>query len=108
MDAPFGAVAQVADVTPGKFLKVALAGRTFLVANAGGTFYAVEDLCSHEDSPLSYGCLDGDHIKCSLHGSRFSLKTGRPTEDPADEPIATFRVQVADGQIWLDPSRRTN
>ena len=47
-------------------------------------------------------------IKCSLHGSRFSLKTGEPQEEPADTPIATFRVEVGDGQVWLDPTRRTN
>ncbi|MGA7981530.1 MAG: non-heme iron oxygenase ferredoxin subunit [Chromatiaceae bacterium] len=106
MDKPFVAVAEAAQVPPGKFRKVEVAGRAFVIANAGGAFYAVEDLCSHEDYPLSFGCLEGDRIKCSLHGSRFSLRTGEPTEDPADEPIATFRVEVADGRIWIDPSKR--
>jgi 3-phenylpropionate/trans-cinnamate dioxygenase ferredoxin subunit len=87
---------------------VKIDGRSFVIANAGGTFFAVEDLCSHEDYPLSYGCLEGDRIKCSLHGSRFSLRTGEPTEEPADEPIATFRVKLIDGKVWVDPSHRTN
>jgi 3-phenylpropionate/trans-cinnamate dioxygenase ferredoxin component len=93
---------------PGKFLKVTVAGKGFLIANLDGAFYAVENLCSHEDYPLSYGCLHGDAIKCSLHGSRFSLKTGAPLDAPADTPVATFAVAVSDGQIWLDPSRRAN
>jgi 3-phenylpropionate/trans-cinnamate dioxygenase ferredoxin subunit len=108
MERPFVPVAPAAEIPEGKFRKVEVGGRAFIIANAGGSFYAVEDLCSHEDYPLSYGCLDGHRIKCSLHGSRFSLKTGEPMEDPADEPIATFRVAVAEGQVWLDPSRRTN
>jgi len=62
----------------------------------------------HEDYPLSYGCLHGDAIKCSLHGSRFCLRTGAPLDAPADTPVATFAVALADGQVWLDPSRRTN
>ena len=108
MDKPYVAVARTADIRSGAFRKVKAEGRDFIVANVDGTFYAVEDLCSHEDYPLSYGCLDGDRIKCSLHGSRFSLKTGEPAEEPADQAIATFRVEAAEGEVWLDPSRRTN
>jgi 3-phenylpropionate/trans-cinnamate dioxygenase ferredoxin subunit len=108
LDKPFVAVAGADEIKPGSFRKVEADGRPFIVANVDGRYYAVEDLCSHEDYPLSYGCLDGDRIKCSLHGSRFSLATGAPLEEPADEPIATFRVELSDGQVWLDPSRRTN
>lgn len=108
MQAPFVAVADAETLEPGQFLKVRAAGRAFLIAMVGDDIHAVEDLCSHEDYPLSYGCLDGDRIKCSLHGSRFSLKTGEPLDEPADQPIATFAVAVDDGQIWIDPSRPTN
>jgi 3-phenylpropionate/trans-cinnamate dioxygenase ferredoxin subunit len=108
MDKPFVAVAEATDIASGGFRKIVLDGRAFIVAHVDGRYYAVEDLCSHEDYPLSYGCLDGDRIKCSLHGSRFCLATGEPQEDPADTPIATFRVELSRGQIWLDPSRRTN
>jgi 3-phenylpropionate/trans-cinnamate dioxygenase ferredoxin subunit len=101
-------VAKASEIRPGSFRKVDAAGRTLIVANVDGTFYAVEDLCSHEDYPLSYGCLDGDRIKCSLHGSRFSLATGEPMEEPADAPIATFRVVQRGGELWIDPSQRTN
>jgi 3-phenylpropionate/trans-cinnamate dioxygenase ferredoxin subunit len=108
MQAPFVPVADAETLEPGHFLKVQADGRAFLVAMVGDDLYAVEDLCSHEDYPLSYGCLDGDRIKCSLHGSRFSLKTGEPLDEPADQPIATFAIVIKDGQIWIDPSRPTN
>lgn len=108
MQAPYIAVADAEDLESGKFLKVDIEGRAFVVARLGDEVYAVEDLCSHEDYPLSYGCLDGERIKCSLHGSRFSLKTGEPLDEPADAPIATFAVAIEDGQIWLDPSQVRN
>lgn len=108
MQAPYIAVAHAEDLEPGRFLKVEAAGRAFLIALVEDQLYAVEDLCSHEDYPLSYGCLDGDRIKCSLHGSRFSLKTGEPLDEPADQPIATFAVVIDQGQVWLDPSRAAN
>lgn len=104
MEQPLIDVAGVGDIADGKFIKVEVAGQAYLIANAGGRFYAVEDNCSHEDYPLSYGCLDGDRIKCSLHGSRFSLETGAPMDEPADTPIRTFKLTVNEGRIWLDPT----
>jgi 3-phenylpropionate/trans-cinnamate dioxygenase ferredoxin subunit len=108
MEKRFVPVARTSEIQPGALCKVVVDGRAFIIANVDGTFYAVEDLCSHEDYPLSYGCLDGDRIKCSLHGSRFDLRTGEPMEEPAEEPIATFGVRVEDGEVWLDPNGRTN
>lgn len=104
MDKPFVAVARVDSVAPGRFVRVVVEERPYVVAHAGGRFYAVEDNCSHEDYPLSYGCLDGERIKCSLHGSRFSLMTGEPVEAPAETPIRTFRCAVQDGWVWIDPT----
>lgn len=108
MDTSSVLVSRIEDVPAGQFRRVEAAGRAFIIARVGDAWYAVEDLCSHEDYPLSYGCLDGDRIKCSLHGSRFSLATGMPMEEPADMPIATYRVAVSDGEVWLDPTQPTN
>jgi len=105
VEKPFIAVAKATDIAPGTFRKVVVEGKAYILANLDGTFHALEDLCSHEDYPLSYGCLDGNHIRCSLHGSRFSLITGEPVEEPAEDPVATFRVAVQGDEVWLDPTR---
>ncbi|MCG8125814.1 MAG: Rieske 2Fe-2S domain-containing protein, partial [Candidatus Thiodiazotropha taylori] len=52
---------------------------------------------------LYLGCIEDHNIKCSLHGSRFCLKTGRPLEEPADEPIGTYPVKIDDNQILIQP-----
>ncbi|NKN33083.1 Rieske (2Fe-2S) protein [Marichromatium bheemlicum] len=93
------------EVPEGGFIRVRVAGIDCILARIEGRLYAVEDNCSHEDYPLSYGCLDGARIKCSLHGSRFCLRTGQPLEAPADTPIRTFHVEVIDDQILIDPTR---
>ena len=108
MDTPYVAVARIDAIQPGQFVKIAVEGQAIILANADGHFYAVEDRCSHEDYPLSLGCLDGDRIKCPLHGSRFELDTGKPMDEPADEPILTFRVRLADDWVWIDPTSRTD
>jgi 3-phenylpropionate/trans-cinnamate dioxygenase ferredoxin subunit len=105
MDRPYIAIATTDAIAPGKFIKVVVEQQPYIVANVDGHFYCVEDHCSHEDYPLSYGCLDGDRIKCSLHGSRFSLVTGAPLDAPADEPIRAYRLLIDEGQLWLDPTQ---
>lgn len=108
MASGFIAVADPDSIPPGTFKRVAVGERHFIVANVEGSYYAVDDNCSHEDFSLSYGCLEGDRIKCSLHGSRFCLKTGMPQEEPAEDPIGTYAVKLEDDKIWLDPSKPLN
>ena len=76
-----------------------------LLANVDGTVYAVDDTCTHEDSSLALGCLRGDKVKCTLHGSWFSVITGEPSEEPADEPLHRYEIKMQDDEIWinLDP-----
>jgi 3-phenylpropionate/trans-cinnamate dioxygenase ferredoxin subunit len=47
-------------------------------------------------------------IECWLHGSRFDLRTGKPTTFPATEAIATFAVEVRDDGVYVDVERSTN
>ncbi|MES9945430.1 non-heme iron oxygenase ferredoxin subunit [Candidatus Thiodiazotropha sp. CDECU1] len=94
-------VAHRDELQPGMMKRVDIAGQRYLLANAGGQIYAVDDLCSHEEVSLYLGCIDGDTIKCSLHGSRFSLKNGEPLDPPATEPIKTYPIKISSDHIYL-------
>lgn len=96
-------VATLEELPLGTMKRVEIAGHRYLIANANGSYYGVDELCSHEDVSLYLGCIQGDNIKCSLHGSRFSLKTGEPLEDPATEPLATYPVKLDGNKILLHP-----
>ena len=104
MEAPFVAVAAEDELSPGQMKRIQAGGKRLLLANADGTHYVVDEMCSHEDYSLFLGCIQDGRIKCSLHGSYFDLATGEPTVDPADEAICTYPVTVEDGKIWVDPS----
>src|ERR671917_627812 len=69
------------------------------VFNCAGTLYAIEDRCSHDDGELLYGELDEATctVECPRHGSKFDLRTGKPLNLPAYEPVDTFPVSVQDG-----------
>ena len=100
MDAPFEAVAEEGELTPGQMKKIQAGGKRLLLCNAEGDYYAVDEMCSHEDYSLYLGCIQGRRIKCSLHGSYFDLENGAPLDEPADEPIRTYPTKVEQGQIW--------
>jgi 3-phenylpropionate/trans-cinnamate dioxygenase ferredoxin subunit len=74
------------------------------VFNCGGTVYAIEDRCSHDDGPLVEGSLDETActIECPRHGSRFDLRTGAPQSLPAYEPVDTFAVIIDAEMIKLE------
>jgi 3-phenylpropionate/trans-cinnamate dioxygenase ferredoxin subunit len=69
---------------------------------ADGEVFALSDICSHEEVELSDGELDGEDVECPSHGSRFNVRTGEVSGLPADEPVATYPVTIADGEIFVD------
>lgn len=88
---------------PGTVRQVYLAdGTPVAVFNVGGRFFAIRDVCSHEEETLSYGKVEGEEIICPLHGARFSLATGAALGPPAYEPVATFSVRVEAGIVQVD------
>jgi len=93
--------ASLDEIKPGKMACVALQGKRILLANDNGTIYAADEMCTHEDASLCTGSLRGHLIKCPLHGSRFDLTTGKPLEDPADEPLTIYSVKIIDNDIFV-------
>ena len=68
----------IQEIKQGTMKRVSTPEQAILVCNVEGQFYAIDDLCTHEDFSLSYGCIKGDLVQCSLHGARFNVKTGQP------------------------------
>ena len=91
-------------VTVGDY-DVALAKR---MGPDGEKFYALQVLCSHAAVSLSEGEVENCAVECWLHGSRFDLRTGKPTGLPATEPVATFPVEVRDDGVYVDTTTTLN
>ncbi|MGH7922012.1 MAG: non-heme iron oxygenase ferredoxin subunit [Candidatus Dormibacteraceae bacterium] len=72
--------------------------------NCGGTVYAIEDRCTHDDGPLVEGVFDPEActVECPRHGSRFDLRSGKALTLPAYLPVDTYEVVIKDGKIKLE------
>jgi 3-phenylpropionate/trans-cinnamate dioxygenase ferredoxin subunit len=77
-------------------------------AGGGDEFFALQDLCSHAAVALSEGEVEDCTVECWLHGSRFDLRTGKPTGLPASEPVATFPIEVRDDGVYVDVETTLN
>jgi 3-phenylpropionate/trans-cinnamate dioxygenase ferredoxin subunit len=102
----------LADVPDDEALGVTVGGQDVAVARHGDEVFAVEDMCSHAAVPLSEGEVSAEGndctVECWLHGSRFDLRTGKPTGLPATEPVATFPVEVRDTDVYVDVTTTLN
>ena len=90
----FERVCALADVPEDEAIGVTLGDQDIAVARHGEEIFAVEDMCSHANVALSEGDVEDCTVECWLHGSKFDLRTGKPTGLPATEPVATFPVDV--------------
>jgi 3-phenylpropionate/trans-cinnamate dioxygenase ferredoxin subunit len=96
------AVAKVSDVPEGRVKVVEAKGRRFALANVGGSYHAIEDLCTHDGGPLGEGTLVGDQVECPRHGARFNVKTGEAVTLPAVVPVKNFQVKVNGNDILIE------
>lgn len=99
----FERVASVDEIPSGGRLSILVDDLPSLLIRTGDDFYAIEDVCSHDGQPLTDGPVNDCAIVCPRHGAKFDLRTGKPLCMPAIEPIATFEVQVRNGEIFVRP-----
>ena len=99
----FEKVAAVDDIPPGGRKPVFVDEVPALLLRVGDDFYCIEDTCTHDGGQMTDGALDGKQIICPRHGARFDIVTGKALCMPATEPIATFEVEVRDGDVYVKP-----
>jgi 3-phenylpropionate/trans-cinnamate dioxygenase ferredoxin subunit len=94
-------IARTSDIPPGSAKPFPVDGIEVLICNVEGSFYAIEDVCTHDGAPLDQGHLDGACITCPRHGATFDVRSGAATM-PAVIPVATYAVREVDGNLYVD------
>lgn len=103
--ANFVSVGTTDQLNPGDRIVAEVDELYIAVFNVDGTFYAIEDVCTHDDGPLAEGELireDGvPKIECPRHGAKFDLTTGKPTF-PAVMPVKRYPVHIEGDSVQID------
>ena len=78
----FVKVAQMSEIPAGKMKMVEWGEKSILIANVAGTYYAMDDKCTHMGTDLSGGTLEGNIVTCPKHGQKFDVTTGKSIQGP--------------------------
>jgi len=90
-----------ADLSNGERRIVEIDGNAIAVFNIAGSYYAIADVCSHDDGPVAEGDLYEYEIECPRHGAHFDVRSGKVLTFPAIVDIPSYPVKIEDGEILL-------
>jgi 3-phenylpropionate/trans-cinnamate dioxygenase ferredoxin subunit len=107
--AEYQPVAKTDELDDGDMKQVVVAGDLIGLYRVGDDFYAMHDICTHEQAYLTEGEFEPDEleVECPLHGSRFSLVDGSVRILPATKPEPVYEVRV-EGDLVLVGPRKTD
>ena len=91
----------VDDLAVGEIMRVDAGDEAIALYRLADGFFATTDTCTHAVASLSDGYLEDDTIECPLHMGRFCVRTGRPKGLPASAPLPTYRVEIADADVFI-------
>ncbi|MDA7949922.1 MAG: non-heme iron oxygenase ferredoxin subunit [Pirellulaceae bacterium] len=78
-----------------------VSGHIVALFHVSGTFYCLEDTCTHDNGPLADGKLDGYSIACTRHGAKFDIRTGKNLCLPATSPTRVHEVKEEEGKVYI-------
>jgi 3-phenylpropionate/trans-cinnamate dioxygenase ferredoxin component len=89
------------EIAPGQMRALRVYDAPVLIANVGGLYYGLSDVCPHDAASLSQGRLEGTTVICPNDGSRFDLVSGNVLSGPSTVRVRTYRVQTKAGELSI-------
>src|SRR5947209_7697931 len=100
--AQFIKIASTTDLAPGEAKCVEVAGKKIALFNLDGTFFAIDDTCTHRGGPLSEGEVSGEEVTCRWHGAGYNIKTGEGVGPPPPPGVAPYAVRVQGSDVEVE------
>jgi len=102
MEERFVPVMGASELQPGQMKVVVIDRERILVANVGGVFHAVRDVCGHAGAPLSSGSLIGYVVECPLHFACFDVRSGKLLTGPVSADVPSYPVRVEGDTVYVN------
>ena len=96
------AMSDLGDERPTIFFAEAGSREILIIATDDESLYAIDAVCTHGFGYLDQGELKGCEIQCPLHEGRFDIRTGQPTNPPAQEPLGSYPVIVEGQDVYIE------
>lgn len=101
-------LASLSEIPEGEMIEKSHQDRQILLANVGGTIYAMNNVCTHQGAPLNEGELgahdDNPHLlTCPWHEAHFDVRSGKVhQETPWAVDTEVYEVTVDDGEVYVE------
>lgn len=97
----FERAAKASELPAGTLREVQIGTKTIALANVGGKFYAISDVCLHRGGPLGQGELADSVVTCPWHGWQFDVTNGKLVQDPRMS-VACYPTELRGDEIYVD------
>ena len=94
-------IAPASELPNGERLFIEVEGKAIVIFNIAGQYFAIGDVCTHDDGPVGDGDLERFNVVCPRHGGEFDVQTGKALQMPAVVDIPAYAVRVVDGMIQV-------
>jgi 3-phenylpropionate/trans-cinnamate dioxygenase ferredoxin subunit len=104
----FVGIAQTDQIPAGTMNSFSVNGKTILLANIEGKYYAIDGKCTHAGGDLSKGNLEGKIVTCPRHGSQFDVTTGKSVRGPkiivrfSTKDVRNYNVKVEGKSVKVE------
>ena len=100
-DLEFITVATRDELENGERVILDIDGEMIAVFNIADHYYAIADVCSHDDGPVAEGELEEYEIVCPRHGAKFDVRNGKVLSLPAIVDIPAYPVRIEGDEIQV-------
>jgi nitrite reductase/ring-hydroxylating ferredoxin subunit/DMSO/TMAO reductase YedYZ heme-binding membrane subunit len=98
----FVEVCRVADIPDKRARVISLSGERMAVFKYDQQISAISSVCQHQNGPLGEGRVIDGCVTCPWHGYQYLPASGA-SPAPFTEKVPTFRVQIINGVIFVNP-----
>ena len=78
------------EIAPGQGKIVEVKGKEIALFNVGGAYFAIDNMCTHEEASLADGEISGFEVTCPLHGAKFDVRSGQVLGPPAYDDVTSY------------------
>jgi 3-phenylpropionate/trans-cinnamate dioxygenase ferredoxin component len=100
--ADFVKVATTGEIAPGQGKIVEVQGKEIALFNVGGEYFAIDNMCTHEEASLADGEISEFEVTCPLHGAKFDVRSGQVLGPPAYDDVTSYPVRVSGADVEID------
>jgi nitrite reductase (NADH) small subunit len=85
----------------GQAKEFAVADRMICIANVGGEYSAMDNVCPHRGGALGQGTVENGKIVCPWHGWQYDPKSGEAAHNPTAK-VAVYQLKIEGEDVLVE------